>query len=1117
MKLAADIKTHFSVGEALLTPEEGAELCAQAGYEAAAIVDTMTISAMPDFTKACDKNGIKPIIGVRLKIVPTLEQEKKQPTCYPVLYILSSEGFKVVTKLLSLANDEEHFYYVPRLTWDDVINALEGAEGHVAFATGALYSALRDPDIGAVLARVANALGRAHTYISVTPCHSAVWDRQAVEGYEWAAKYNLPILLKRPMIFAESDQWDRLGTMGAIATNKKHTGSFSAWVKDYHPEPAGTLMGDAVKQFKRLQSLYGMTAGGDLLKAATGNWATLCDAVTFKWSKLDVSLPRMAEDENEALKKAAVEGLRMRFETGTFGNKQATSAKDYAERLKYELGVVMEMGFANYFLLVREITSYCKEVGIMVGPGRGSVGGSLLSYVLGITDVDPLRFDLIFERFLNPERIDLPDIDLDFMSTRRHEVLEELVRRYGQDHVANISNYTSLQSRAAIQDVARILDLPMQYRGVSKTIPEEQGTAVPLERAIEEIQEVKDFAKDNPRAWELACALEGRMRSLSKHAAGVVVAGEPLINRAVVERRSGEPTVNWDKRVVEDMGLIKIDILGLSTLDLIQYALNKIRARGREVPDLTNIPLDDATVLENFGKGKTVGVFQFESGGMQKLLKSMAQLDPLTFDDLAAATALYRPGPMESGLMDEYVQIKQGSMRPHYDHPSMRPALEETMGVMVYQEQVMRVSRDLAGFTGPEADHLRKAIGKKDREKMATMGDQFIQGAVKAGMIENDAKELWDKIVLFAGYSFNKSHSVEYSLISYQTMWLKTYFPLEFYAAAMTIAKSDKMPSLLRDAQKSGIIVAPPDVNVSTAEFEIADEGTLVAPLSALKGLSEKGTNLIIEERKKGPYKSIEDFTARLPARNVNKTVRGNLELVGAFANIDKESPAATDIRRREDQLVLMPDVMLGGTVVTRDIPKDKSTKELLLGVLNDPEIRSKPAFEGKPFVAPRMGRAPKFMAVFDGPTASDLKSKKGQFTSGNAFETLAEILEAHGLSVQDGYWTGLNKVPKEGDEKFYTGAQIAANSLILKKEMILLKPQVILTLGTAAMRFFDPKIKGGCQDNAGKISYVKETEPGAGNDYNLVIGITPGMLYFDPSRAELLEAAVGTVAEMVL
>lgn len=1116
MNFAGDIRTHFSIGESLLTATQAAKLTRDAGFDAAAIVDTMSLSAMPDFTKAANDNGLKPVIGVRLRIVDTLEKVKKQKAVFPMLYILTDEGFRIVTKLLTLANEEEeHFYYVPRLTWEDVFAALEGAEGHLAFATGTLYSALRHPDAHDIMKRIGALLGRSQTLLHVVPSHSAVWDRQALVAYQLAEKLDLPILPTRPMIFETKGMWDSLGVMNAIATNAKARGSFQAWVDDYAAESPKALIADTIKQFKRLQEKMGLDVPPDILREYQTTWDNLVAKTQFQWHKMDVSLPKMHEDEPAYLRSLAIEGLKQRLSSPVFGYRPPREKIEaYKQRLRYELDTLTHMGFSGYFLLVRDIVMWSKTNDIMVGPGRGSVGGSLLAYVLGITDVDPLRFDLIFERFINPERIDLPDIDLDFMSERRHEIITYCEETFGKDRVAGISNYSSLGSRAALQDVARILDLPIEDRFISKTIPEEQGTAVPLERAIVEIPEVAEFAKRQPRAWELARILEGRMRTLSRHAAGVVVAGEPLVNRAVVEFRRNEPTVNWDKRVVEDMGLIKIDVLGLSTLDLIKLALRKIEDRGHTPPDLLTIPLDDEQVLRNFGQGKTVGVFQFESGGMQRLLRDLARGGPLTFDDLAAATALYRPGPMESGLMDTFVAIRQGHMMADYDHDLMRPALEETQSVIIYQEQVMRISRDLCGFTGPEADHLRKAIGKKDKDKMATMGDKFVAGAVANGMNEDKAQNLWDKIVKFAGYSFNKSHSVEYSLISYQTMWLKTYHPIEFFAAAMTIADEKKMPGLLMDAERMGFRVSPPDINRSSAEFEIANDETILAPLSAVKGLSAKGTELIMEERKKGKFTSMEDFEARLPARNVNKTVRDKLDRVGAFALITPSAPIATDPRRREDQLQFIPSVMLGGAIVTRTLPRDKVTMDALRACLREGKTSSDPIISGATFSVPKVGKEPRFMVVSDGPSWSEESALK--FTAGKSFETVDVILDQVGLDVDDGYWTGLCKAPKMAGEKIYTQAQINAYAPILRREIEIFKPQAIITLGTAAMRFFQPKIKGGCADNAGKVIYVPRSAPEVDDDYNLIIGITPGMISFDESKAELLIDAFEKLREMV-
>lgn len=727
---AADLRTHFSVGESLLVAEDAAQLVADARFDAGAIVDTMSISGMPDFTKAADAAGIKPVIGVRLRIVENLEEERRQRTVFPVLYILTEEGFRIVTRLLSVANDTEHFYYRSRLTWADVYSALAGARGHVAFASGTLYSALRDPWAGDVLENIKGALGRAHTLIEITPCKSAVWDRQALLGYQLAEKLDLPVLLARPAIFEARGMWDRLGVMNAIASNAKHRGAFGAWVDNYTPEPPRSLITDAVEQFNRLRRDYGLDVPANRLKASQDVWGALVDDVSFKWAKLDVSLPRMAEDEDAELRKMAIEGLRRRLTSDVFGYRPPRSQLEtYRDRLRYELQVLTDMGFSGYFLLVNKIVQFSKESGIMVGPGRGSVGGSLLAYALGITEVDPIRFGLIFERFINPERIDLPDIDLDFMSERRHEIIEYLEREYGEDRVANISNYTMLGSRSVLQDVTRILEMPFEDRNLSKKIPEEQGTPIPLERAFEEVPEVKEFAGKNKRAWELCIGLEGKLRTLSKHAAGVVVAGEPLTQRAVVEYRSGESTVNWDKRVVEDMGLVKIDVLGLSTLDLIKHALRKVAERGAEVPDINAIPLDDPAVLAEFGRGRTVGVFQFEGGSAQKMLVSSAKEEPLTFKDIVAANALNRPGPIDSGMVDDFIAIRNGEMAPQYDHPRMKPALESSYGLMIYQESVMQVSRDLCGFSMPDADRLRKAMGKKDAKAMAELQEKFIAGA----------------------------------------------------------------------------------------------------------------------------------------------------------------------------------------------------------------------------------------------------------------------------------------------------------------------------------------------------------------------------------------------------
>lgn len=1108
--LMADAKSHFSIGESMLSPEEIAETAANAGYTAAALCDTMTISGMPDFTKACDKHGVKPIIGVRLRVVETLDKVDKQFTVYPKLYILTDEGFRIVTRLLSLAFEEDHFHRVPRLHFDDVIEALQDAAGHIVYSTGSLYSASRRSDVSAVTKKIGSLLSASHTLSELCPGDSRVWDRQSEVAIELAEDLDLPILLSRPVIYEKEDGHKTLDTLSALISNFKRAGrdEFETVIKDYRVWPPSEVVRGAIVQAKRIK------AHSDLdfsrLKSANKVWDQIANDATFKWHQLDVSLPKMAPDENAELWRLAKEGLRWRLTSTVFGDKPDVKSlgKVYTDRLKYEMDVLTGMGFAGYFLLTREIVNWSKENGIIVGPGRGSVGGSLVAYVLGITDVDPIRFGLIFERFINPERLDLPDADLDFMSSRRGEVFQHIRDQYGEEHVAGISNYSTLQSRASIQDLCRVEGVAQE---VTKFIPTEGGTAIPLSRAVAEVPEVEKFAKESPDLWSTACDIEGKIRTLSSHAAGVVVAGEPIKNRAVVEIRKGDRITNWDKRTVESMGLVKLDILGLSTLDLIAITLKKIKERHKVDLDLSAIPLDDPEILEAFGKGQTVGVFQFESGGMRKLLKDLAKgSGHLSFDEISAATALYRPGPMESGLMDDFVNIKQGEASEDYEHPSMRAALEETYSVIVYQEQVMRIAQDLSGFTMAEADHLRKAIGKKDLKKMEEMGDKFVQGAEANGMDGAKAAVLWDKIVKFAGYAFNKSHSVEYSLISYQSMYLKVKYPVEFFAGALTILNSDKRPGLIKNAQEMGISVLPPDVNLSTDEFEILDDDTLIAPFSIMSGISARGCDEILSARAGGKFTSAEDFAERVPRRVVNKTVREKLDKVGAFAQIEGQLPSF-HVNRRTDQLELVPSIMVGGAIVTRELHRDKPTKESLVEVLEHFRDTEK-VCEDAVFVSPRMGRRPRFMVIFDGPGYHD--EIAGKFATAN-IDAVEEALEETGLEISDGYWTGFSKTVKAKGDKGWDPSQLHSFKPLLDREIEILNPQVILCLGSNAARHFDPSLKGPITDHAGKVVYRKATD-GLANDINVVIGIAPGMVFFDSTKQALLNEAFQQVADML-
>lgn len=1100
MKAALDGRTHFSIGESLLTPKELIEGAQQHGYSAVTMADTMTISGMPEFVSAAKKSNIKPIIACRLRIVPTLDREKRMKAVFPKLFILSERGYKAVLSLLTLANDDDHFYYQARLTWNDTETALSTlTRADIALSGGTLYSALRDADS---VSRLRSLSARFDVYSEVCPINSAVWRKHAEVGFsisEFKPLVSLPILYK-------DGQSDSLAVMNAIANNRKRdmSADFQAYVKNYNWTSKGQMV-QAIVDFSKF-------VDGNKLREGVKNADALADAVTWVWDKQPVTLPKMSNDEDEELARVAKDGLRERIYNPTFGDTIDKSAyQTYVSRLAYELDVLKRLKFAGYFLLTRDIVSWSKSQGIEVGPGRGSVGGSLVAYALGITDIDPIRFDLLFERFINPDRIDLPDADLDFMSTRRHEVLDYIVRTYGRDYVAGVSNYTTLASGSAIRDVGRIYNLSNDELEVSKFVPKLHGQPVSLEQARDEVSAISSFAARNVEIWKHALALEGRNRSLGRHAAGVVIAGEPLVNRAIIERRSGEQTVNWDKYSVEDMGLVKMDILGLSTLDTLAIAVANIhKTRGKKI-DLRKISLDDAAVLQRFRDGDTHGVFQFEGHNSRRILREVGKDEPLTFMDIAAITALNRPGPMDSGLLDDFIAIKQGMLAPHYEHPLMKPALEKTYSVIVFQEQVQRIAVDLCGFSLPKSDHLRKAIGKKDKEKMATLRDDFVQGAQTNGMSQASAERLWDKIEKFAGYAFNASHAFAYTLISYQAMWLKHYFPAEFFAAAVQIADDEKRVAILNDAKRSGVKLLPPDINISTDKVEVLNDTTLVAPFSVVKGISERGQKAILDARGTTPFVDMKDFTNRTPGRSANAAVRKRLEEIGAFSRIVPGSLPANDPSRKQALLDHCPSIVLGGADITRMIPRGTKTKKELDDLCA--KMAQLEDFDTDPVVKPYLGKHATFMVITDGPTWSE--EEAGSFAKGKTFDYLDEALKANGLSREDGYWTGLCKLKKAKGQAVYSPSMISNHLPFLRMEMELFKPQAIILLGGTAIRTL-LALKGSPNDAVGKIIYEKESSAGSADDKNWVVGFNPAMIAFDEAKQETLNDIFRKVAEMI-
>jgi DNA polymerase III subunit alpha len=743
--VALAVRSDFSIGEATQSVSAALARAAELGYQTVALADTMTVSGLPDLFSAAKKHGVKPIIGVTLRVYddaryrppkkgeagelrPGWKREVRLKA-----FARTEAGLKGIFRLLSEASSEECFYYNARCDLAMIERHL--TEG-VALTSGDLQGLFHHPEAARIAARLALHF-KDDFAIEYVPIATPLFDTLNARAARSAAETGAQALISYPMLYPQ-DGADSADVLRAIATNDKMDSPWLSrpFTRDFECAAPGLILDRAVALADREEAVSAAE-----LKRALRNTVAFAGGEFFAFEKKVPSLPQMAADEFAAVVAACKKGWAERFARSVLGHRpQPDDLSTYRERLTFELSVLKKMGFSGYFLLVQEIVSWSKANGIVVGPGRGSVGGSLVAYLMGITDVDPIRFGLLFERFINPDRLDLPDADLDFMSTRRHEVIEHIEATYGADRVAGISNYAALGAASALRDTARVHGLePFDY-ACSKQMEKEHGVSLSLEESAARVPDIERFKSRFPQVWTHATALEGAMRGLGRHAAGVVVAGEPVVERAVVETRSGQRVVNWDKRTVEDWGLIKMDILGLSTLDTLKHAADLIRERHGKRIDFLKLALDDARVLRAFAEGDTVGIFQFESAGMRKLLKDLAQGGPLSFEDLVATTALFRPGPIDAGLMDDYVAIKQKRKPAYFEHPNMRASLEPTLGVIIYQEQVMAICRDVAGFTMTEADHVRRAMGKKDKEKMALMREKFIAGAT-AGFVEVELED----------------------------------------------------------------------------------------------------------------------------------------------------------------------------------------------------------------------------------------------------------------------------------------------------------------------------------------------------------------------------------------
>ncbi len=845
---------------------------------ALAITDHGNLFGAIDFYTLAMKEGIKPIIGCEMYVAPGSRFEKSsqdsgyEGASHVTLLAKDLVGYKNLIKLVT-AGYLEGFYYKPRIDRELLAQHARGLIGLSGCLNCEVAKALLEDDARRakdVAGWYMEVLGRENYFLEVQD-HGMPEQKRVNDGLLRLAKaLELPLVGTNDLHYPAKEDARAHEVLLCIQTGKT--------IKD---KDRWRFSGDQF-YFKSPAEMKQVFAH---LPEAAKNTIAVAERCNLQLQFGQFRLPRYQVPEGHTLETylghLTWQGLRVRY-PGASGEVEA--------RLKYELEVIRKTGFAGYFLVVWDFITFARERGISVGPGRGSAAASLVAYCLGITNIDPLRYGLIFERFLNPERISMPDMDIDFSDDRRDEVIDYVARKYGADNVAQIITFGTMGAKAVIRDVGRGLGMPYaEVDKIAKLVPNRLN--ISLDEAIAESPPLAETVRSRPEVdelWRVAKSLEGLTRHASTHAAGVVISGEPLIEHVPLykdPKAGSKPTTQYAMGAIERIGLLKMDFLGLRTLTVIANTLELIASgRGTRL-SIEEVPLDDQGTFDLLGEARTFGVFQLESSGMRDLLR---RLRPERLEDIIALVALYRPGPMV--MIDDFINRKHGKVRVSYDHPLMEAILKETYGVMVYQEQVMRIASDLAGFSMGEADVLRKAMGKKDPEMMDRQRKKFIDGAKSKGIPTPTSERIFDKMAPFAGYAFNKPHATSYALLAYQTAYLKTHYPVEFMAALLTseMADTDKIVRYIDECRQMGITVLPPDVNESGSSFAVVGDQIRFG-LVAIKNVGEAAIQSILATRRdKGPLGSIFDFCNRVDLRLVNKRVVESLIKCGAFDSLGR-------------------------------------------------------------------------------------------------------------------------------------------------------------------------------------------------------------------------------------
>lgn len=879
--------THYSILSALARPEQYVQIAKKHGVHSVAITDSGMIYGAIEFYKAAKAVGVKPIIGIEAYIAPMGRTNKTPENRYYSLVLLARNtvGYKNLLKLATFAA-LEGFYYKPRMDDELLERYGEGLIGLSGSLGGGIPRAILENNMNKAKELILfyqRVFGRDAFYLEMQH-HPEIanWSIVNSKLLQLAEETGAPLVAANDCHYAYPEDAEAHDVLVCVQTQKT--------VQDEH-------------RFKFIGN-YSMRSPEDMIEAfrfcpeAVSNTLKIAEQCEVNIEFGAYQIPHFDTGDQkpeEFFRALCLQGFKQRY-----GEK---ASKEASERLEFELKTIHKMGFESYFLIVHDFIRYAKEHGIIVGPGRGSAAGSIIAYCLNITELDPLEYGLLFERFLNPERISMPDIDVDFDDHRRDEVLQYVTQKYGEDHVAQIITFGTLAAKAAIRDSGRALGHSYsEVDTIAKKVPPAiLGKYAPLRESVERDPELSKLYREDVHAKEVldtAIKLEGTIRQVSTHACAVIISKDPLVEHTALQKAAGDQegiVTQYSMKPCDELGLLKMDFLGLKNLSILETTLGILKRTHPELQvDLAHLPMKDKKTFDLLKRGETTGVFQLESPGMKRYLR---ELKPTSFGDIIAMVSLYRPGPMQ--FISAYISNKHGKKKITYLHPSLEEVLKETYGIAIYQEQILEIAKRFAGFSLGEADLLRRAIGKKIAKELAAQRQKFIEGAIQEGNEKKLAEKIFDEVIEpFAGYGFNKSHAACYALIAYQTAYLKAHYPAEFMAALLTsdADNNDRIVVEIGECRNMDIDVLPPDVNESRAHFTVADDKTIRFGLMAIKGMGEGPVREIIHVREKeGPFHSLENLAKRVPAKLLNKKSIECLAYSGALDSLGERAQIASN------------------------------------------------------------------------------------------------------------------------------------------------------------------------------------------------------------------------------